>query len=68
MRRGDWWATVHGVAKSQTRLSDFHRHSPGWFVRVQRLASPWEAPRGLAKGGVYLEGPPFNDWGWSQPH
>ena len=22
-RRGAWWATVHGVAKSQTRLSDF---------------------------------------------
>ena len=22
--RGAWWATVHGVAKSQTRLSDFH--------------------------------------------
>ena len=21
-----WWATVHGVAKSQTRLSDFHSH------------------------------------------
>ena len=21
--RGDWWATVHGVAKSWTRLSDF---------------------------------------------
>ena len=21
--RGAWWATVHGVAKSQTRLSDF---------------------------------------------
>ena len=21
--RGPWWATVHGVAKSQTRLSDF---------------------------------------------
>ena len=20
---GDWWATVHGVAKSQRRLSDF---------------------------------------------
>ena len=20
---GDWWATVHGVAKSRTRLSDF---------------------------------------------
>ena len=22
MDRGAWWATVHGVAKSQTRLSD----------------------------------------------
>jgi len=22
MDRGDWWATVHRVAKSQTRLSD----------------------------------------------
>ena len=24
MRKGVWQATVHGVAKSQTRLSDFH--------------------------------------------
>ena len=23
MDRGAWWATVHGVVKSQTRLSDF---------------------------------------------
>ena len=23
MDRGAWWATGHGVAKSQTRLSDF---------------------------------------------
>ena len=23
MGRGDWWATVHGVAKSWTQLSDF---------------------------------------------
>ena len=23
MDGGAWWATVHGVAKSQTRLSDF---------------------------------------------
>ena len=26
MDRGAWWATVHGVAKSGTRLSDFHFH------------------------------------------
>ena len=24
MGRGAWWAAVHGVAKSRTRLSDFH--------------------------------------------
>ena len=24
MDRGAWWATVHGVTKSLTRLSDFH--------------------------------------------
>ena len=24
MDRGAWWAPVHGVAKSQTQLSDFH--------------------------------------------
>ena len=26
MEREAWWATVHGVAKSWTRLSDFHTH------------------------------------------
>ena len=30
MDGGAWWATVHGVAKSRTRLSDFpfHFHFP----------------------------------------
>ena len=27
--RGAWWATVHGVAKSGTQLSDFHFHKDG---------------------------------------
>ena len=28
MGRGAWWATIHGVARSQTRLSDWaHRHT-----------------------------------------
>ena len=27
--RGAWGATVHGVAESQTRLSDFHFHFQG---------------------------------------
>ena len=27
MDKGAWWATVHGVAKSQTGLSNYHSHS-----------------------------------------
>ena len=26
MGREAWWATVHGVVKNQTRLSDYHHH------------------------------------------
>ena len=31
--KGAWWATVHGVAKSWTRLSDWHSHfqTVFWF-------------------------------------
>ena len=29
MDRGAWWATVHGVAESQTRLGEFHFDSAG---------------------------------------
>ena len=28
MDRGVWWATIHGITKSQTQLSSFHFHSP----------------------------------------
>ena len=27
MDRGAWWATVHAVTKSRTKLSDFHTHT-----------------------------------------
>ena len=30
MDRGAWWATVHGVTKSQTWLSDWHFHFTPW--------------------------------------
>ena len=36
MERGAWWATVHGIAKSRTRLSDFtslHTHSTVAMVK-----------------------------------
>ena len=30
MDRGAWWAAVHGVTKSQTRLSDGAQHITGF--------------------------------------
>ena len=40
--RGNWWATVHGVTESQTRLSDFHFHfsfpAPGTQYMEQALS------------------------------
>ena len=35
MGRGPWWATVHGVAKSQTRLSNEHNS----IIKVKNLYS-----------------------------
>ena len=39
MDRGAWWATVQGVTKSQTQLSDFtFTFMGGWFpfpLRIQ---------------------------------
>ena len=36
MDRGAWWAAVHGVAKSRTRLSDF----PFTFMHWRRKWQP----------------------------
>ena len=45
MDRGAWWATVHRLAKSQTRLSDSHS-------RTVRRAFPWPlGGQGDGKGG-----------------
>ena len=34
MDRGAWWATLYGVAKSQTWLSNTDTHSPGWWLEA----------------------------------
>ena len=39
MDRGTWQATVHGIAKSQTRLSDFHFHFPARLRRDVLISS-----------------------------
>ena len=45
MDGGAWWATVHGVAKSQTRLSDFTHSEHLDSVVAQTVKNPpamWE--------------------------
>ena len=47
MDRGAWWATIHGVAKSWTRLSDFtfidEKGFPGGSVVKNPLANVGDA-------------------------
>ena len=43
---GSWWATVHGVTKSQTGLSNIHFH----FQEIVKDRGSWcAAVRGAAK-------------------
>ena len=37
MDRGVWWVTVHGVAKSQTQLSDQHFHGVSQVMLVVKI-------------------------------
>ena len=41
MDRGAWWATAHGVARSWTRLNDFHTQS---FLGEGDFATPYTNP------------------------
>ena len=44
MDRGTWWATVHGVAKNQTHLSEFHFHFFHFSEYVSMLFSQFVLP------------------------
>ena len=48
MDRGAWWAAVHGVAKSQTRLSDFpftfHFHALEKEMATHSSVLAWRIP------------------------
>ena len=49
MDRGAWWAAVHGVAKSQTRLSDFtftfHFHALDKEMATHSSVLAWRIPK-----------------------
>ena len=65
MDGGTWWAEVHGVAKSRTRLSDFpftfHFHAlekemaTHYSVLALRISGPGE-PGGLTSMGSHRVG------------
>ena len=54
MDRGGWWAAVHGVARSQTRLSDFTFtfHFNALEKEMATHSSVWRVPGTGEPGGL----------------
>ena len=56
MDRGAWWAAVHGVAKSRTRLSDFaltfHFHALEKEMATHSSVLAWRVPGMWEPGGL----------------
>ena len=60
MDRGAWWATVHGVAKSRTRLSNvtltFHFHALEKEMATHSSVLAWRIPGMGDSGGLLSMG------------
>ena len=56
MDRGAWWAAVHGVAQSRTRLNDFtftfHFHPLEKVVATHSNVLAWRIPGTGEPGGL----------------
>ena len=56
MGGGAWWAAVHGVAKSRTRLSDFtftfHFHAQEKEMATLSSVLAWRIPGTVKPGGL----------------
>ena len=56
MDEGAWWAAVHGVTKSQTRLSDFtfafHFHALEKEMATHSSVLAWKIPGTGEPGGL----------------
>ena len=60
MDRGAWWAAVHGVAQSRTRLSDFtftfHFHALEKEMATHSSVLAWRIPGTGKPGGLLSMG------------
>ena len=60
MGRGAWWAAVHGVSKSRTRLSDFtfplHFHALEKEMATHSSVLAWRIPGTGEPGGLLSMG------------
>ena len=60
MGGGAWWATVHGVAQSQTQLSDFtltfHFHALEKEMATHSSDLAWRIPEMEDPGGLLFMG------------
>ena len=60
MGRGAWWAAVHGVAKSQTRLREFtftfHFHALEKEMAAHSSVLAWRIPGMAEPGGLPFMG------------
>ena len=60
MDGGTWWAAVHGVAESRTRLSDFtltfHFHALEKAVALHSSTVAWKIPWTEEPGGLQSMG------------
>ena len=58
MGRGAWWTAVHGVATSQTQLSDltftFHFHALEKEMATHSSILAWRIPGMVEPGGLHL--------------
>ena len=60
MDRGAWWAAIHGVEKSRTRLSDFtltfHFHALEKEMATYSSVLAWRTPGTVEPGGLLSMG------------
>ena len=60
MDGGAWWATVHGVAKNRTQLSDFtfifHSHALEKEMATYSSVLAWRIPGTVEPGGLLSMG------------